>query len=300
MKKHFSLLYIILCISACETVEQVELPDVEKKLVVNCLFNPDSLFRVHVTRNASRKEVESVNYYTYQDITDAEVNLYKNDSFLCRLEHSGNGYYSADEVYPECEVPYRIEVASEDYNAVWAESYAPRKIELDTFYYERLIDPIVGFSEVFKVNMVWADLPGKDYYYLYATKTEYSWPDVYSNPGIFVNDCPFWPDLSRPELFTFDDRLFDTDTINFEFYCPVPLPMMDDTVLLSFYLAHTNEEFFLWANGLVEQNTWRGYFSEPVQVFNNIHNGLGLFTGIFGYVETLITFKWFDFRKGVN
>ena len=52
--KRLLLLYItFLFLTGCETTQDVDFPDIKPKLVVNCLFNPDSVFLVHISHNAS-------------------------------------------------------------------------------------------------------------------------------------------------------------------------------------------------------------------------------------------------------
>jgi len=296
--KRLLLLYItFLFLTGCETTQDVDFPDIKPKLVVNCLFNPDSVFLVHISHNASIVDYDINTYDAFGYIENAEIRIYENNTYIGQLTDAGKGFYLAENVYPVANAEYRIKVNAGGYDGIWAESIVPANIELDTFIWNRQRDPISELGEVFKVNMVWRDPPGEDYYYLYNLKSTSDNPYSYSNPDLFVKDCPLFPDVARPDMFIFNDHLFEGDTMNLECYCDLGYLSSMDTTYFAFYLAHVSKEFYQWALTLVEHNAQRRYFSEPVQVYSNIQNGLGLFAGYNTCGDT-IAYTWFDFKKG--
>ena len=91
--KSIIIILITLINYSCEkTLKDVKLPEVENKIVVNSILTADTTINIHLTKN--KKIVE--NDYGYSIISEAEIDLYENESLIGRLDHTGEGYYSME------------------------------------------------------------------------------------------------------------------------------------------------------------------------------------------------------------
>jgi hypothetical protein len=138
--------FLIITFTSCIKEFEAPIPELPKALTVNCLFNPDSLFKVNVSVTSSMQELPL-------RLNDAQIVVYKNGTPIAPFENIGNGWYLSN-TYPEVDAHYRIEVSAPNFDAVWAESYVPR-------YPEIIGQPeskIVGLMNRFGENRLVRDL----------------------------------------------------------------------------------------------------------------------------------------------
>lgn len=112
----------ILAFTSCIKEFDTPILELPKALTVNCLFNPDSLFKVNVSVTSNMQELPL-------RLNDAQIVVYKNGSLIAPFENVGNGWYLSNH-YPEVDAHYRIEVWAPNFDTVWAESYVPRYPEI--------------------------------------------------------------------------------------------------------------------------------------------------------------------------
>jgi hypothetical protein len=281
MKKILLFIPILFILNiGCETILELDLPEIEPKLVINCIFNPDSLIKINIT---SSKPKDSKDFYLmnrFEYIEKAEILLFENDTSISDFVYQGKGNHISSIYKPQVGKKYKIQIKSPGYATVEAESIIPKKITLDSLYYSYINDPETG-RRILKVNMVWHDPPEENFYYIFVIKENSEGYFSKGSPPIYLRNHPIFGDWSlriSKSLMVFDDKLFNGQTFNFELlmdkeYAPYGL------TFYSFYLVHISKDFYLWAESqgrFFEQNS---FFDEPVVVYNNITNGLGIFAG---------------------
>jgi hypothetical protein len=84
-------------------------------LVAFCFFNPDSIWKVQVSKLGSVTEVASENLL----VNSAIVTIYENEKIIDTLKHKQNGCYtSLYNLKPEYNKTYRLQVECEGFNKI--------------------------------------------------------------------------------------------------------------------------------------------------------------------------------------
>lgn len=228
-------------------------------------------------------------------VKDVEVDLYVNGSFKESLQVRDT---IGDYIFTYCEGQYelcegdklRFEVRSSEFETAYAEVTLPESptvISFDTVsvdYENGTIDFAVEID----------DPVGTDFYNLCfynALDAEYSMYSFYSEDPVFANPL----DLGADELMgessdyygsglynLFTDTYFDgkTYTVNFTYF------FWDVEVFEPFVVEMSRVEESLYKNKKTTEeylendpNSIIGMFAEPVQVYSNVENGVGIVSG---------------------
>lgn len=109
--------------ASCIDQISVDLPTPPKRLVVNSILTPDSLFRVQVSRVTSATDASS------RLLASARVSLFASGGTAEVLRSQGNGlYYSTTK--PTSGTPYTLQVAVNDYPSVSVTDTVPAVVPI--------------------------------------------------------------------------------------------------------------------------------------------------------------------------
>jgi hypothetical protein len=295
MKKILPYLKLIFFFS-CETVVEIEQPDFEPSMVVNGLFNPDSVMRVYLYESQN-----ILDDALFKRIHNAEVLLYEDGQLLGTMTEGYAAVDSAlDGVYayprrPTVGATYQLNIKHADFPQVTATTRIPStlpELAIDTLI-ERF-DQLGFRNREVKIN-IRDTVPGTNYYevQVYALAFDVvvlgdTVADLNSlvRPIIFeTNDVIFedFSDLSRRKVFT--DELFDQSEYSFEvsftygneysFEEELGIELPEE-----FYIRvkSVSEDYYqYYATADLQRDLSSNPFAEPVQVHNNIINGFGIF-----------------------
>jgi hypothetical protein len=103
-------LLIILMSQGCETVIEIELPVEKPRLVVNSVFNADSLLTVNVTKSRASSEPG----HDFEKVENASVEVFKNKKSLGYLIYAGKGNYRSTSTFlnePNAEYSLKVQAA---------------------------------------------------------------------------------------------------------------------------------------------------------------------------------------------
>lgn len=247
---HRYIFPLLLALTACTEVVEIDIPEHESLLVVEGYVEPDKFFICSV--------FETVSYFSDPGIPtldDVVVVLSSADYFTDTLEwvnvYEDIGYYQGHYIIPrDYNTLWRLEVTHPSTNRfAWGETYMspPQQIDSVGLFYST---PTTA-----KLQVYFHDTAGrKDYYQYWA--------------GYDVNQSPM-------EDFHFRDQYFDGT----QYVIPTTFEYKSgDFVYLR--LLHVSSEFYDFLN-TVEQANSIGWdtVQEPLNVKGNIHGGLGIFTG---------------------
>jgi hypothetical protein len=310
--------YIILAIitfftlQACEKKLDIDLPENEKKIVLNGIINPDSLIRVNVSRSQNILDKDE----DIQYLINADVQLFINDEYAEDLIYSDRGYYESS-IIPQTENIYEITVAYPSLNSISAKTKlisAVPILNVDTTVIQEQNDdrysefPVYNGYEIHYKIDIKDNADERNYYFLSlysivpsfdeeGNLTEYyDYYEWYDSNDLIYNDenQDFIIDGIHGKVFS--DELFNgnTYTIDLETYY---WPQRDDVgniyqpsdVKTYIILLTVNEEMFRYIKSYnLNQTTVDNPFAQPVQIFSNVDEGLGLFTGYSKHVDSLI------------
>ena len=310
MKK---IIIICLFLFSCEKVVDLNIPEHTPMLVVNGMLDTDSIPSIFI----SSSQGAFSNNPIPGCILDANVLLYEDDVLLGQmmldanqvdtfmiLEDSWYGqintesisYYTYD-INPKAGSTYSIDVSHTDYESVYATTTIPNNIELIDF---NVIDNASDTS-IYNatLNVVFQDNANQNNYYrirlFLQTEGEYWEQDssdyevvrkrsslpLYSNDPSLSQGIPWDGYTFSGRTALFNDNLFNGQEKEISFDMEYKLAGIEygDSLFLQF--TSFSEEAYNYFNSIeLNRDQFISPFgTEPVPVFSNVENGIGLFAG---------------------
>jgi hypothetical protein len=108
-------------LSACVKRVDIKVPKQESEIVVNCLFNPDSMWKVNIRMGQVLPGKDS-----FPPINNATVRI-KSEDTQFTLKNIGKGEYTFSDERSKPGVSYRIEVQVPGHKLIYAVSRIPKK-----------------------------------------------------------------------------------------------------------------------------------------------------------------------------
>lgn len=306
---HFALvLAITMVFASCEQVITVDLPTTPPRLVVNSYFEPDSVFKVHVSKSANILDNAEL-----QNISNATVIVTGPSGFREQLNYTGEGNYESASG-PSIGQTYAIDVSAPNFESVSASDKIPEEIEIISIDTQNIRIDGVDYLE-FRIRFE-DDGNSVDYYNLWLEATDfYTTQQVGSSDTDTVWTKDHFSFSSNDLVFGQSDGFEGVDYFNFEtsfedalfngksydlriqiertrlfgfqddgFFIgggPAPRDFFPDGVVkLHIYLRRVTRDYYLYSNSFNQARFSNGdIFAQPVQVHNNIENGFGIFAG---------------------
>jgi len=304
MKNIFYVLLLSLLFSSCEIIVDLDIPKHEPVLVLNSVIRADSIIVANLSNSVGSFELNEI-----RDITDATVSVFENEVFIGDMavsfievaeddyDYETGEYIEGDSLYayvlnksPEVGSEYRFEVSHDSYENVQATTKFTNAINFASHEVINLDDE---YSEVYKLNFTFNDMSGDNYYRLRVLNKNldvFDFEDIKplyfetSDPSIIASSMSDNGDPDEVGVFSddalFDDHLFDGEekTISLEFY---DWYYSGDETNSSFYLeiSSISKDYFDYLHSYQRQSNYYGgelFAGEPVQVFTNVQNGLGI------------------------
>jgi tetratricopeptide (TPR) repeat protein len=257
--------------------------DIEKHVVVNSFFFPDSLMRFNITEEASLSDDITLNGYNI--INNAQIVIYENDNVIDTALYTEKGNYYSD-IKPKLNAKYKISVIAPKYDKVIAEDQIPKLINIDSLGKIKNSDE----SYNYKIKIIFDD-PAEDdnYYFIYAY-----WGKYYNDLIYFKEAYIRTQDPAIGEWLTqsfqapiFNDELFNGKryelTVDLSVntytdqpgYCYFELRSISKNMYL--YLKSYNKQTPKFGDDLMEM--FQQGMIEPIPIYSNIDGGLGIFAG---------------------
>lgn len=300
MKNFIYIFSALLFLSSCESliIKDLEIDDTnfEKQLVVQSFIeaNTDSIVAFISENESILAEVSEIKF-----MDDADVQLFYEGSEIAKLEQSENGRYYHFFDTPIVETgSYEIKVSNTPYEDASASSIMPEDVgisDLD-FRYDVGQDPL-DMTSVSEVSFVINDPPGKNYYTMklegisggidtlvFGMDTIFNEQVIYVYPASTQLD----PSVSMTGYdgdFIINDDSFDGQTkevkVRVSFSRNTSSPGYEDELKEQLKLTFTShsEDSFKYETSVDAYYDSRDFalFAEPVSVYTNIENGLGVF-----------------------
>jgi len=301
MKNYFIIVIAIIIFgTACQKPLEIDYPEQEPALVVNCLFAPDSLFVARISHTAPTDDSTNLS------ISDANCEIWSEGEKLATLTHSENGFYSNPNLMAEVGKAYTIKVSHPDYPNISATDTVPEQATISEIYTEYFTkyDPLgeTYFNQLYlKIN----DNPEKNNFYqirskvltLYIDKewdgdttwtiidTIYQYQPIYlSNNSLLIRN----EEIDENKIAFFSDKYFNgrNTLLNFEYSLPFSGSNGGEPYLSEHDLIITfktiSYQYYNYTKQL-EKHVYNQYsdlingISDPVQMTTNIKNGYGIF-----------------------
>src|SRR3972149_3677368 len=105
-------LLIVFTVQSCIYREfDVDIPEIGNKMVINSIINPDSLFKINLSKTYSSLETD---YLQFIFLDSAKVSIYENDRLIEDLIYTGEGVYTSTYLKPKELFNYKIEINNID------------------------------------------------------------------------------------------------------------------------------------------------------------------------------------------
>jgi hypothetical protein len=259
------------------------LPAHQPLLVINSFINPDSVFEVFASKSSAFGAPPSFL------INDATVTIFESGNLVAELFQIRQGTYRATNYKPRIGVTYELRVSAEGFKSVRSTATIPSPIKIDSVVVtEKSIDR-------FKTNLTlfFQDPPGEDNYYqllLYSIERSAVSDTLLSIIGFSSSDAV----LRKPEGFEdksdyYDDAFFDDALFDGEFYdLDISFYTHSEPIEMFVVLLTTSKSYYNFRKSVEQQKLSEGNpFAEPVPIYTNIENGLGVFAGYSSSIYSL-------------
>lgn len=305
MKKIILYVFLISIVTgffSCEKEIDIAIPDRERKIIINSLFTSNQTLTVNVTKSLSIMDPVDIIF-----LNDATIKLYENNTFIENLQLISNGNYISSHNLINAK-NYRVEVERNGVTAS-AINYIPEPIEIidiDTnsirlFEYDYL-QCIINFQ----------DNPHEENYYMFSLDNFKTDIYEYYDNGILISDTveynnsyfqsddiiiENWLYINDQSYILFADHLISGKSYGLNirvehsnsYYYPDMSFNDTDSSYIHFNLFSVTEEYYKYFKTFsMHRDSRENPFAEPVQVFSNVENGLGVFAGFSSNSDSIL------------
>ena len=282
--------------SSCIKEVNVAIPSIPQKVVINSLFCPDSILKIHVSLTAG---VE----HEIQIVENAQIRLYENDIFLQNVSYFSKGWYNSN-YHPKAGMKYKIEVNIEGFDLVTAESSIPENPFISSFSCQ-LLD---GFdldwgSQNSNVKLIFKDLENYSNFYelsFFSSQNGANSAGLADSPVMnHMSDLSILADSElefKPSQFFFSDNLFNgvEKIVYLNYLGGTYIDPVNNEIKNSIFYAlfkSVSPEYYnfrkSWTKHVYNQNTdihiddpiillFKG---DPIEMYTNVNGGYGIFAG---------------------
>ena len=301
MKNSFYIIFIALI--ACSKVVEVDIPFEKPNIVVNSLIHPDTFFTAELTQ--SNFILDTLDYFRY--ILDAQVEVYEDGNYLGDLLYDNLYFnYANNTLFPKPGSIYELRVLKPNYELVTAQTTVP--VAAPQFEILNIQDVIGEFGNIEKeLTIKITDVPENSYYEFFIKEYQFNYNNASGNTivedsvlyrlGMMTSDLLVSPDgdIYYSNEFLFDDVLFRNSSYTFKLSLPYlsynfTLNKLPPDYYLLISMRSIHEEYYKYKVSYNKQREVEfSPFAESVFVYNNINNGLGLFSSYYEYsMDTII------------
>ena len=295
MKYTIIILILSLLFISCEKNVNIKIPDEGRKLTLNSFIYEDSLIKVNLTKSKYILD----NTYAFVGIENADISIFEDNNLLGKLDEVSNGNYISTFAAKQNK-EYKIEVSGGNLPSVISKSIVPEKTKIESSSVKHPSKNDNYYNTKFKITF--QDNPNtEDYYFIELNKrTRYTYYDEELGEDItveyFNSEYIYSDDLNAYQLgynmsegLLLSDEFINGKLYTFTFttssgYFEEDLTDTPDdknslTYLIS--LHSISKELFLYYKSYSKysDSDEMEFFAEPVQVYNNIENGFGIFAG---------------------
>ena len=277
--------------ASCDIVVDLDIPEHERVLVVNSILTTDSMINASISHSVGAFDASSISY-----VNNATVEVYEDGVLLgemdeqASLSYDSSGELDSTYVYNFNQNPvagkiYSYEIVHPDYEAVRAETTVPAEVKLNVNDvtllseqdYEKHFRVRFSFNDAREDNFYRLRLRNPNTYYGFAY-FESNDASMISSAGVQSDGATFYGDEAL-----FDDGMFNgtEKEISIDFFDSKSLWFEEEGIEVQFILELTSvsESYYTYIRSLRAHFDNQDQFifaGEPVQVFTNIENGLGV------------------------
>ena len=307
IQRLFILLAFGVCFAtACEEPVDLDIAIQAPQIVVKSNFTAGQPFQVTITKSKSLLSADAEEF-----VNDAVVRISSPQGKLAdklQLKSFREPYYESRTLVPESGQMYRLEIEVPGQEQIIAEDIVPlpialESIEMDTIETLGEAEDLI-YKIAIKVNFT-DPIGAQDYYHLnlfnhMAINGEDTPPMEGFNEGVgehaLIPLMPLESDKSNPSVtfhyeegsVLFSDEDFDGEQTSLTFYSLLSLSNEAHRGKVVGELRTVSKDYYLYHTSLSRQIANKDRpFVEPISVYTNIENGLGIFSGYAQYRDSV-------------
>lgn len=276
---------------ACEEPVSLDIESVAPKVVVNGIFTPNHPFQITLSKNKDLLSNDSTEF-----IANAKVKILDSQGeFLNELIYQDNlvPYYEFKDFQPKAQTDYHLSIEIPGYPMIYATGSAPSSVPIQSIQTEEISADSNTTLYSLKINTSILDpIREQNYYHLqlyYQQVASRSTSNgLVGKPDSFIPipirntnspNATVIVDINKNGVL-FTDEQQDGEQLNLEFQAVLDRESTGRNPQIIGELRTISKDYYLYYTSLTRQleNKDRP-FAEPVIVFNNIENGLGIFAG---------------------
>jgi hypothetical protein len=295
LKLLICLFAVFLFLSCEKVIEAKDLPEQDSRIVLNSLLFSEDLITANIT--ASRGILSNK---AFKDLDKAVCQVFENDAYLGNLINIQNGNFTSF-FTAKVNNKYRLIVTASGYSSVTATTIIPPSVKYtnleryDTLnYYYRLnqYSSTKSFGGIGKFKLkVLDDLSAKNFYSIKPIVI------LIDSLGRIIENDGYAYIKNNNDENSYESNSFEIDDLtkvngnqmqldfDVSFYFNIPENLKSISVYLE--ISNLSQEYYNYKMTLKKQaEAGGGFFSEPVLVYSNVINGLGILGG-----SSLTTFR---------
>ena len=284
------LIFFLFLNNACSKIIEIDLNNT-KALVLNSIFNPDSIFTFRISTTASLLN----NYDTINE--NLHFSLYEEDKLI--FESVSQSSLFKTDLKPTSGRKYTVELKSDNFSSITASDTIPSLVPIDNAYMIFPAGVDASGSYLAEANISFTDpINEKNYYELIihqGQRIKNFWNTEYqTNDRVLMNEG----DLDyHPTTFFFSDKLFNGESYTMSIKHNVGYSLKDNKLTafpIYATLRSVSRSYYMYRKYYTRhaynqqfQNEFLDFIfkGEPQNMFTNIENGYGIFAG---YCESTI------------
>lgn len=295
MKNFLYFFTLIILFTSCDIVVDLDIPEHERVLVVNSILTTDSMINASISHSLGAFDASSISY-----VNNATVEVYEDGILLGEMDEQASLSYNSsgelDSTYaynfnqnPVAGKIYSYEIVHPDYEAVRAETTVPAAVKLNVNDLTLLSEE--DYEKHFRVRFSFNDAPEDNFYRLrlryqneYYDGFDYfesNDASMISSAGVQSDGATFYGDeaLFDDDMFNGTEKEISIDFFDYNKFFWGEEPDYDFETEYTLELTSVSESYYIYIRSLRAHYDNQDQFifaGEPVQVFTNIENGLGV------------------------
>jgi hypothetical protein len=287
MKKIIYILLAIVLFGSCEKYIDIEIPDEGRKITVNCFINDSDKPILMLTR--SKFILDSGNEFSMID--SAKAYLYLNGVQVAEFFQQDTssipepwdiGAYVADYTCQPGK-QYTIKVIK-DGETITSSTQIPNSVTIQSIDTMTILNQD-GYKNL-RIKITINDPANIENYYQFSFRTiSFGYEQILSFP---VNQSDFGVTVTSYQSYLItNDKLFNGQSKTFIFDLDAG-NFYDLVTPLSIVVNGVSKDMFLYYQQLQKyQNAQNSFLAEPVMMYTNIENGLGIFAGYSSHITNI-------------
>jgi len=263
----FALILIVFMVYSCETIVNVSLPKHNPKIVVNSINNPHSPWVIDLSLSKGVFESGEIKM-----LSGAKVEIFENDISIADFKEIKDGLYISSNVAPKINVDYRLKISAEGFTPITAHCRIPKVVKIEAVSVKN-VKNIDG--DELELNIVFSDPPNIENFYSLSI-IDRGYYVYFSSNDLLFRDEESSLEFSGRRFYGYRALFDDSNSYSLKLY----ITPDENVKVFEVDLSSLSKDYYRYLiTREAQEETEDDPFVEPVMIFNNIKNGLGIFTG---------------------